>query len=189
MKYNLKANDYHNFSAPDNFVLDNLIEFYRNLRNQNWTDSKNINTWLKQNTKSMYYIDKSRYISQRFVDSAVNQDSVMITDMLVERFYWKNTINIDSTHTATKKDINKKLINATNYSLDNGQYILSFYCFEHPIYIDQNEYQAYTLDLKPAPIKSYGLIEIDSIIAVNTFGKKSKFYLYDNKCGVLYLVN
>lgn len=34
----------------------------------------------------MYYIDKSDYISQRFVDSAVNQDSVMITDMLVERF-------------------------------------------------------------------------------------------------------
>lgn len=189
MKYNLKANDYRNFNAPDNFVLDNLAEFYRNLRNQNWTDSKNINTWLKQNTKSMYYIDKSDYISQRFVDSAINKDSVMITDMLVERFYWKNTINIDSTHTVTKKDINKKLINATDYNLDNGQYILSFYRFEHPIYIKQNEYQAYTLDLKPAPIKPCGLVEIDSIIAINTFGKKSKFYLYDKKHGVLYLVN
>ena len=70
-----------------------------------------------------------------------------------------------------------------------GQYILSFYCFEHPIYIKQNEYKAYTLDLKPAPIKSYGLIEIDSIIAINTFGKKSEFYLYDKKHGLLYLVN
>lgn len=189
MKYNLKANDYHNFSAPDNFVLDNLVEFYRNLRNQNWTDSKNINTWLKQNTKSMYYVDKSRYISQRFVDSAIKQEGYMITDMLVERLYWKNTINIDSTHTATKKDINKKLINTTIYSLDNGQYLLSFYCFEHPIYIKQNEYQVYTLDLKPAQINPCGLVEIDSIIAVNTFGKKSKFYLYDKKCGVLYLVN
>lgn len=191
MKYNLKANDYRNFNAPapDKFILDNLVEFYRNLRNQNWTDSKNINTWLKQNTKSMYYIDKSDYISQRFVDSAINKDSVMITDMLVECFYWKNTINIDSTHTVTKKDINKKLINATDYNLDNGQYILSFYRFEHPIYIKQNEYQAYTLDLKPAPIKPCGLVEIDSIIAINTFGKKSKFYLYDKKHGLLYLVN
>lgn len=189
MKYNLKANDYHNFNAPDNFVLDNLAEFYRSLRNQNWTDSKNINTWLKQNTKSMYYVDKSRYISQSFVDSAVKQEGYMITDMLVERLYWKNTINIDSTHTATKKDINKKLINTTIYSLDNGQYLLSFYCFEHPIYIDQNEYQAYTLDLKPAQINPCGLVEIDSIIAINTFGKKSEFYLYDKKHGVLYLVN